>query len=65
MTLLDLPHLLEIPVIVQCLVDSSEIDIEPIGDPARGVTSFLDPLSDILGGDSTPGEVGFLMRLGL
>lgn len=64
--LLDAPHLLGITVIVrQRFVDSSEIDIEPLGDPDRGVTTFLDPLSSIPDGDSTPGEVGSLVGLGL
>ena len=61
MTLLDLPHLLGITVIVrQRLVDSSEIDIEPLGDSDRGVTSFFDPLSGISDVDSTPGRRGSL-----
>ena len=64
--LLDAPHLLGVTVIVrQRFVDSSEIDIEPLGDPDRGVTAFPNPLSDIPDGDSTPGEVGFLVGLGL
>ena len=66
MTLLDPPQLLGITVIVrQCLVGSSEIDIELLGDPDRGVTAFLNPLSDISDVDSTPGKAGFLVRLGL